>query len=98
MPAGSEDPYWSLDVPGLTEAEARQIVEWVKVSGAGWFGKESPLDPRDWLTLHLDRESAQTLHAALTDPREPNSSGRGLTEAIGKWLQWSAPEPTAQRS
>ncbi|HEY2742886.1 MAG TPA: hypothetical protein VGI69_11985 [Gaiellaceae bacterium] len=98
MPAASEGHYWSLDVPGLTGAEARQIVEWVEANSAGWFGKASPLDPREWLTLHLDRESAKTLHVALTGIDEPNGSGQGLTEAIREWLQWSAADSTARGS
>jgi len=72
-------------------------VEWVEANSAGWFGRASALDPRDWLTLHLDRESAKTLHAALTGAHEPDGTSQGLVEAIHEWLQWSA-DPTAQGS
>jgi hypothetical protein len=88
MSAPSEGQYWSLDIPGLTEAEARQLAEWVEANRAGWFGKASALDPRETLTLHLDRDSVEALHEAFESARE--SGGQGLREVIAAWLEWSS--------
>lgn len=79
-----DDPYWSLDIPGLTEDQAEQLLATVKEEQFGWFGSGTASDPSIWLTLHLDRATAQMLYDALMSNPETE---RGLAEPIGEWLQ-----------
>ena len=89
MPDAADDRYWSVDIPGLTEGEAKQLVEWVKAQQLGWFGSASAVDPGTFLTLHLDRDSARILHDGLMSNPE-TATEHGLAEAIGDWLSRSS--------
>jgi hypothetical protein len=90
MPGTADDPYWSVDVPGLTEREAKQLVEWVKAKQFGWFGSASVVDPTTLLTLHLDRDSAQMLYDGLMSKRENATPEHGLAGSIRGWLEGSS--------
>ena len=79
-----------MDVPGLTEAQAQQLVEWVETQEVGQFGKGTALDPRAWLTLHLDRHSAQMIYDALMGNPATATPEHGLAEVIGEWLSPSS--------
>ena len=86
MSTNREDEYWAIDVPGLTEPEAARLVEVVKTEGLGHFGRAEALSPREWVTLHLDRASAQMVHDALLGRF---GAEQGLTEELAIWLQAS---------
>jgi hypothetical protein len=90
MPGTADDLYWSVDVPGLTEREAKQLVEWVKAKQFGWFGSASVVDPTTLLTLHLDRDSAQMLYDGLMSKRENATPEHGLAASIRDWLEGSS--------
>ena len=79
-------PYWSVDVPGLTEGEAKQLVAWVTARQLGWFGSATAVDPATFLTLHLDRESARTLLDGLMSQPHTAGAEHGLAEHLAEWL------------
>ena len=84
----ADDQYWSMDVPGLTEAEAKELLEWVEAKQLGWFGSASAVDPASFLTLHLDRDSAQMIYDGLMS--NPATAQQGLAGTIGEWLSRSS--------
>ena len=75
--------YWALDVPGLTHDQAIRLASLVADSQVGL--PASLVDPSQFLTLHLDRESVQVLRAAL-GAINTNEVGIGLMEIIDDWL------------
>ncbi|WP_161791116.1 hypothetical protein [Amycolatopsis sp. MJM2582] len=81
-----EQPFcWSIDIPDLTADEASQVVSAIKSGGLA----SDPLvvDPAAFLTLHLDRESVETLLAGLaTGP--VNAVADSLKESFEEWLAW----------
>ncbi|MCU1526948.1 MAG: hypothetical protein JWP75_711 [Frondihabitans sp.] len=69
-----EWPYWSIDIPGLTEREARSVVEHLPTLGIE--GEGIMVDPRFFVTVHLDRDSAQAILEALRMAQgDPNLVG-----------------------
>jgi hypothetical protein len=90
MPGTADDPYWSVDIPGLTEGEAKQLVEWADAKQFGWFGSASAVNPTMFLTLHLDRDSARMLYDGLMRNPETATPEHGLAESIGEWLNRSS--------
>jgi hypothetical protein len=79
-----------VDIPGLTESEARQLEEWVEGKNFGWFGSASTVDPTVFLTLHLDRDSAQMVYDGLMRNPATATPEDGLAGDIGKWLRASS--------
>lgn len=79
--------YWSLDIPGLTEERALQVASIIR--GSGLSLEPLPVNPANFLTLHIDRESAETLMLGLAGIR-PNAVSDGLRESIEDWLTWTA--------
>jgi hypothetical protein len=84
---GDQDFYWSIDVPGMTEEQARRLASIIRTSGLDL----EPLlvNPANFLTFHIDRESAETLRSGLLGIRS-NSIGDGLRESIEEWLASTA--------
>jgi hypothetical protein len=77
--------YWSVDIPGLTEGQAQSLLDCCPdLSGTA-------VDPRQWFTVHMDRETAEVLRTALLD-LERNSIGVGLREIVEDWLDSTVPE------
>lgn len=88
----SENPdmYWSVVVPGMTEEQA----DWLLSEGGkgphGLLG--SVVDPTYFLSLHIDRHSAEVLKEALlllesgSAGTEAKGIGRGLREAVDDWI------------
>jgi hypothetical protein len=93
MTAPADDHYWSVDIHGLTEGEAKQVVEWVEANKLGWFGSAEALDPRMSLTLHLDRDSVQMLYDGVMSNPETATPEHGLAGALAEWLDWSSRSP-----
>jgi hypothetical protein len=80
---------WALDVPGLTRAQADELVSFIKDGGISAFA--SAVDPADFLTLHLDRETAASLLGAISrgghaDPLSDSVNLAGLSEVVSDWL------------
>jgi|SRR3954468_8840202 hypothetical protein len=77
--------YWSLDMPGMTAGQALQVISVIKGKGLGL----EPLlvDPANFLTLHLDRESVQAMVHGLAGVR-PDPVSDGLRESLEEWLTW----------
>lgn len=82
---------WSLDVPGLTQDVADGLVSLLQ---AGHGLDASAVDPKRWLTLHLDAPSVRSLRSALqvavaasTDPGGVEVAGlQSLIEEFDQWI------------
>jgi hypothetical protein len=86
--------YWSIDIPGLQEEEAMEVVEWARREGHGIDA--IPADPRLFLTLHLPREAVEYLARLLAKRREilglsldAYDDDSALLEDFTDWLDWS---------
>lgn len=85
--ADDDFPYWGIDIPGLRESQAADVASLIRQSETGT--EPILVDPKLWLTLHLDRETVEAMRAALM------STGRSmitasLIESLDEWLDWSA--------
>jgi hypothetical protein len=77
--------YWNVDIPGLTEEQAESLVACCpELPG-------TVVDPRQWFTVHMDRETAEVLRSALLS-LGPDSIGVGLRESVEDWLDATDPE------
>lgn len=76
--------YWSVDIPGLTEDEASSLASYVN----GKYHRHCiALDPQLWLTLHMDRETAETLKQALAAFELSGGDVGGLKEDVEGWIE-----------
>ncbi|MBI1379015.1 MAG: hypothetical protein GC157_16270 [Frankiales bacterium] len=87
--ASDQGEAWTLDVPGLTRAQADELVSFIQDSGMSDFA--TAVDPANFLTLHLDRETAASLRRAISragnTDRSPDSVDlAGLSEVLSDWL------------
>ncbi len=74
-------PYWSIDVPGLDENDAKELVQLAgKRSGVGGF----VVDPHHLLTWHMDRATVEILADVLR--RCGDESTQTMLEEMTKWL------------
>jgi hypothetical protein len=80
------DFYWSLDVPGLTEAQAQMLLKHVRDLEIG-IGP-STVDPRQFFLMHLDRTSIEQL-CELLNGKEENPILFGLKGIMQDWLAWA---------
>ncbi|WP_433529540.1 hypothetical protein ACQPYA_25145 [Micromonospora sp. CA-263727] len=71
--------YWSVDIPGLTQEQAEALAS----RFPGLPG--TAVDPRQWFTVHIDRETVEVLKRAL-ESVEVDSVGTGLREIAEDWL------------
>lgn len=82
--------YWDLDIPGLDEVRAREFASLIEQADAGCQVIVS--DPRNFLTLRLDRASVLALRDAVVtqlgdgDPSGSPAPLRGLLEDFEEWL------------
>ncbi|WP_144024150.1 hypothetical protein [Amycolatopsis keratiniphila] len=83
---------WSIDLPELTAEEASQAVSALK--GAGLASDPLLVDPAVFLTLHLDRESVETLLAGLA-VGPANAVSDSLKESFEEWLAWHGADPAS---
>lgn len=77
------DAYWSVDLPGLSESGAARLIEHAAEVGVAEGG--AAVDPRSWLTLHMDRETVETLAEGLR--AAGGSTGYGLLANCEEWLE-----------
>lgn len=69
------DPRWGLDLPPTDAAGVQSLVALLAANGV----EASAVDPRRWLTWHLDRSSVEGLRAAL---QAALTSGRLLDDRV----------------
>jgi hypothetical protein len=88
--ANPQRPYWSVDLPGLSEGGAERVVAIAaheKLSAQGIV-----VDPAEALSIHLDRDTVEAviegLRAALAHAElEPERNGivRGFLDILEDW-------------
>ncbi|RZU16409.1 hypothetical protein EV645_3973 [Kribbella rubisoli] len=83
----ADDVYWSIDFPGIDGARAQAIVDSAEQLGLASGGIVA--DPDDYLTLHLDRDTVESLIVALADVeaigRSAESTVRGVLDILNEW-------------
>jgi hypothetical protein len=95
MTSSSQDePSWSLDMPGLTRQHAEELVSFAKDTGISIFA--TAVDPDEFLTLHLDRDTVESLLRGVVDASSGGAgqpgglvSLDGVKEALADWLNES---------
>jgi hypothetical protein len=85
--------YWSVDIPGLTEPRAAQLLAIVRAAGIEAVNG-SAVDPSRWLTLHLDRSSVEALARALAVVSWLNRALVVFPQVIGVFSDGAAYYPT----
>jgi hypothetical protein len=58
------DRYWSIDLPGLNQDQAEELIGIAERAGMLSYGG-SVVDPGRFLTFHLDKETVDSLRRAL---------------------------------
>lgn len=84
-------PSWSVDLPGLTEENAEEIVEWARARNIA-FGP-SVVDPNYAYTMHADFSTIEgllaaceiALSAAVLSP-QMSMVVQGMQESFSEWL------------
>jgi hypothetical protein len=76
--------YWSVDIPGMTESQAHELLAWLAKSMPSLIG--IPADPAKFLTVHMDRDSVNAIRHALTRDQDVNPITDGLIDMIDEWL------------
>jgi hypothetical protein len=85
--------YWGIDLPGLTEPQAADLLAAAKQKSWGEFGYL--VDPSTSLTLHLDRGSVEILLSALQNvaavglPEENTVFAAGVRSMIELFEEWT---------
>lgn len=86
--------YWSVDLPGLDRSSAESLVRYA--ADAGMSDAGAAVDPREFLTLHLDKSTAIAVSAALSRTQVAEHSDNpkaliaaGFRELLDEWLEES---------
>jgi hypothetical protein len=84
-------PYWSVDLPGLDEKEANDLLALAEQAGIGSGG--STVNPGLFLTVHLDADTVKSLARVLNDActgkmvdAEAAEEVSGLSEILQEWI------------
>lgn len=82
------EKYWSVDLPGLTESGAAELVNRADEFGVPDGG--DVVDPHTFLSLHLDRQTVEAMVESLRSgvAREPEVA-TSLTGVLEEWLDTS---------
>jgi hypothetical protein len=80
--AQRSDYYWSVDLPGLTKQGAEELLTFV-ADGHDIHG--SAVNPDLFLTLHIDRDTAETLSKALKNEKD-DPVAQSLLGVVNEWL------------
>lgn len=86
-------PYWSVDLPGLTRAQAQSLVEIAERTGMPAGG--TVVDPASFATLHLDRATVESLVRVLDAARTNHLTFdtadigivTGVLEVLQEWIR-----------
>jgi hypothetical protein len=90
--------YWSVDIPGMSEAQAQQVGGFAE--GAGIGVGATVVEPKLFMTLHIDRSTVSSVMSALEAALSGTSSSgaadlrvmSGILEAMQEWLEQAALE------
>ena len=74
-------PYWSVDVVSLSESGARKLLE-IADSDLGVEG--TLVDPKRFLTMHMDRSTVEILVKALE--KLDGEESQSMLEDMTEWL------------
>jgi hypothetical protein len=84
-------PHWSIDLPGLSEANAKRVIAWSAQENLALGG--SAVDPAGSFTSHIDRAMAESLRDGLRIALDSNALSEeqrsmmtGFTETLEEWL------------
>lgn len=74
--------YWTVDLPGLSAQSAEEIAD------RDYPGVKGPsvVDPRIFLTLHLDADSVHALARAARDSQDDVVAA--ILEELDSWLRY----------
>jgi hypothetical protein len=84
----TDDAYWSLDIPGLTESQADSLIAHAKAQGFGhpeWESPGSVVDPSHALTVHMDAATVRMLARAI-EAAGPDVDTGSMSELFEEWL------------
>lgn len=84
-------PYWSVDLPGLTEANARRVLSWAADENVALDG--IAVDPANAFSVHMDGDTVAALLASLEValrsnelPAEQVEVARGFADQLRDWM------------
>ena len=85
-------PYWSVDLPGLSRAQAQELLEMAERAGMPAGG--TAVDPESLVTLHLDRATVESLVRVLDAARTNRltldianiRTITGVLEVLQEWI------------
>jgi hypothetical protein len=84
-------PYWSVDLPGLSEANVQRVLAWAARENVSLGG--SAIDPAGWFTSHIDRATAESLRDGLCTALDSGFLGEEqrsiitrFAETLDEWL------------
>ena len=87
-------PYWSVDLPGLSEANARRLLSWAATEGVALDG--IAVDPVETFSVHMDAETVAGLLASLEIalrsgelPATQAEVARGIADQLRDWTSYS---------
>lgn len=88
-------PYWSVDLPGLTEANARRLLSWAADEDVALGG--IAVDPADAFSVHMDRDTVAALLVSLEVAlrsdglsAEQAEVARGFADQLRDWMSNSS--------
>ena len=89
----NNQPYWAVDLPGLSKEGAAEVAEWAQSKGLTEIS--IVVDPGLFLALNLDRETVSAIHAALVQYTAPPESDSGIIAGsvagvLEEWLEVAA--------
>jgi len=83
-----EDRYWAVDLPGLTAEDAAAVL---RMAGGLAVTGPSAIDPKIFLVLTLDRETAIRLASAVRRAEQSEETIPAILEELDAWLAYSEP-------
>lgn len=88
-PIGDSQWPWSVSIPGLTADGAQLVTD--AVAARRPDVQVIQIDPRDFLSLQLDRATVKELIEALSSVTDLPSAG-GFREILEEWLEFAGEE------
>lgn len=79
-----DDSYWSVDLHGLDEHGATEVVSFAKRE-LGLSGQL--IDPQLSFTLHMDLDTVQTIVSALAHQSASDDGALSLLEIFQDWIE-----------
>lgn len=81
-------PYWGVDFPGLGKDDAQRIADWARANATSMATEPNVVDPRDWLTMVMDRETVELLVQAFQFAEEATGEPlwANMRRGAQRWL------------